>query len=238
MEQERPAVNQYEVWDMKTQSLAIAAAALIMAALIVASCSSAQSDWAKAGNENTVAAYQDFLSKHPKDQHANEAQAMIVQLQDDNAWAEAKHSGSTAAYQTYLQQSPQGSHAGEARDAIVAMERAAAWKSAQSEPTATSYSAFLQKYPTGPEVDQAKAKLKELAGYRVHLASESSDAKAQRKVTQLKSQFKDQFQDLTVTPDSSGKSFSIDSKGMTEQEANTACAAVKRKHAPCQVIRT
>lgn len=221
---------------MKTQSLAIAAAALLTSVLIVASCSSAQSDWAKAGNENTVSAYQNFLAAHPKDQHSNEAQAMILQLQDDNAWTEAKHSGATAAYQAYLQQSPQGAHAAEARDSITAMDRAAAWKSAQGAGSATSIQVFLQKYPAGPEADQAKAKLKDLTGYRVHLTSELSDAKAQRKVAQLKARFKDEFQDLTVTPDSSGKSFSIDSPGMTEQEAKSECEAVKRKHEACQVI--
>jgi outer membrane protein assembly factor BamD (BamD/ComL family) len=223
-----------EVWDMKTQSLAIAAA--LLTAALVASCSSAQSDWTKAGNEDTVAAYQNFLAAHPNDQHANEAQAMIAKLQDANAWSETKHSGTTAAYQTYLQQSPQGVHAAEARDQITAMDRAAAWKSAQAAGAVASIQAFLQKYPTGPEADQAKAKLKELSGYRAHLASESSDTRAQRKLAQLKARYKDQFQDLTVTPDSSGKSFSIDSQGMTEQEANSACELLKRKHEACQII--
>ena len=232
--QGRPTVKQYEVWDMKTQSLAIAAA--LLTAALIASCSSAQSDWAKAGRENTVLGYQNFLAAHPNDQHANEAQAMILQLQDDNAWAEAKHSGTSAAYQTYLQQSPQGVHAAEARDKVTAMDRAGAWKSAQGTGTGASIQAFLQKYPTGPEADQAKAKLKDLTGYRVHLASESSDTKAQRKLAQLKARHKDQFQVLIVTPDSSGKSFSIDSQGMTEQEAKSACEAVKLKHEACQVI--
>lgn len=219
---------------MKTQSLAIAAA--LLAAALVASCSSAQSDWAKAGNEDTVTAYKNFLAAHPDDQHANEAQAMILKLQDANSWSEAKHLGTTAAYQTYLQQSPQGVHATDARDQITAIDRAAAWKSAQAAGAVASIQAFLQKYPTGPEADQAKAKLKDLAGYRVHLASESSDTKAQRRLARLKARYKDQFQDLTVTPDTSGKSFSIDSQGMTEQEANSACEAVKHKHEACQVI--
>lgn len=219
---------------MKTQSLAIIAA--LLTAGLIAGCSSAQSDWAKAENDNTVLAYQNFLAAHPNDQHANEAQAMILKLQDGNAWAETKHSGTAAAYQSYLQQSPQGAHAAEARDEMTALDRAAAWKSAQGVGTVASVQAFVQKYPTGPEADQAKAKLKDLAGYRVHLASEPSDTKAQRKLAQLKARYKDQFQDLTVTPDSTGKSFSIDSKGMTEQEANSACVAVKRKHEACQVI--
>jgi hypothetical protein len=219
---------------MKTQSLAIAAA--LLTAGLVASCSSAQSDWAKAGSENTILGYQNFLAAHPNDQHANEAQAMVLQLQDDNAWVDAKHSGTTAAYQTYLQQSPQGAHAADARDKVTAMDRAAAWKGAQDAGTGTSIQAFLQKYPIGPEADQAKAKLKDLSSYRVHLASESSDNKAQRKLEQLKARHKDQFQDFIVTPDSSGKSFSIDSQGMTEQEAKSACEAVERKHEACQVI--
>ena len=219
---------------MKYQSLAFAVA--LLTAVLAASCSSAQSDWAKASNEDTVSAYQNFLAAHPNDQHAAEAQSMILKLQDANAWSEVKHTGTTAAYQTYLQQSPQGAHAAEARDQLTAMDRAEAWKSAQAAGATASIQAFLLKYPTGPEADQAKAKLEELAGYRVHLASESSDAKARQKLAQLKTRYKDQFRDLTVTPDSSGKSFSIDSQGMTEQEANSACEALKRKHGACQVI--
>ena len=83
----------------------------------------------------------------------------------------------------------------------------------------------------------AKAKLKDLGGYRLHLASESSDEKAQRRVAQLKGRLKDQVQDLTVTPTANGKSFSIDSTGMTEQEAKSACEAIKRKHESCQVVK-
>jgi hypothetical protein len=197
-----------------------------------------RSDWAKAANENTLSAYQSFLAAHPKDQHANQAQAMIMQLQDDNAWTEAKPSGTAAAYQTYLEQSAQGAHAAAARDAITAMDRATAWAAAQSAGSAESVEAFLQKYPTGPEAGQAKAKLKDLKGYRVQLASESSDAKAQRKLAQLKKRFEDQFHDgLSITPDPSGKSFSIDSQGMTEQEAQSACEAAKHEHEACRVIQ-
>jgi hypothetical protein len=222
---------------MRTQSQAIAASALVGLVLAMAGCSSAQSDWAKASSDNTVVAYQNFLAGHPNDQHATEAKAMLLQLQDDNSWAEARHTGTIASYQLYLQQSPQGTHAGEARDAITSIDREAAWKAAQTAGTATSMQAFLQKYPTGAEAEQAKTKLKDLTGYRVSLASESSNDKAQRKLAQLTARFGDQLHELVVTPDANGRSFSVDSNGMTEQEAKNACDAVKRKHQFCQVVQ-
>ena len=231
-----PVVKQHGVWKMKTRS-AIAAASLCGLALAIAGCGSSTADWNKASNENTVAAYQGFVAAHPKDPHASEAQALILQLQDDNSWAEAKRTATTAAYQTYLQQYPQGAHAGDARDAMKSMDRAAAWKTAQGAATATSVQAFLRQYPTGPEADQAKAKLKDLTGYRVRLASEPSEDRAQRKLARLQARFGEQLQGLLVTPDANGKSFSVDSAGMTEPQARTACEAVKHKHQGCQVVQ-
>ena len=220
-----------------TQSLAIAAASLCGLALAIAGCSSATSDWNKASNENTVAAYQSFVAAHPKDQHASEAQALILKLQDDNIWAEATHTGTTAAYEAYLQQYPQGTHAEDARETMTSMARAAAWKTEQDTASATAIQAFLQQYPTGPEADQAKAKLQVLTGYRVRLANEPSEDRAQRKLAQLKARFDEQLQGLLVTPDGNGKSFSIDSAGMTEQGARTACDAIKHKHQGCEVVQ-
>jgi outer membrane protein assembly factor BamD (BamD/ComL family) len=216
--------------------LAVAAAALLGVVLTISGCSSAQSDWTKAANENTVLAYQNFLAAHPKDEHTTEAQAKILQLQDDNGWIEAQHAGTTAAYQTYLQKFPQGSHAAAAHDAMISIDRAAAWKTAQSDGTAEAFEAFFQKYPTGSEADQAKT-IKDLTGYRVRLASESSDDKAKRKLTELKARFGDQLHDLVVTPDASRKSFYIDSGGMAEQGATRACQSIKRKHRACHVIQ-
>lgn len=222
---------------MRAQSVVVMAAWLCGAALALAGCSSASSDWNKASNTNTVAAYKDFLVSHPGDQHAAEAKAMILQLQDDASWSEAQHTGSTAAYQLYLEQFPQGSHATAAHDVMTSLDRAAAWKTAQAEGSAVGIEAFLQKYPTGPEAQQAKDRLKELTGFRVHLATESSKEKAERKLAQLQVRFAEQLPGLAVTADAGGKSFSIDSAGMTQEAAANACGAVKRKHEACQVIQ-
>lgn len=214
----------------------IPAAALLSISAVIFGCSSAQSDWAQAAQENTLPAYQKFIAAHPNDKHAFEAQAMILKLQDENGWQEAQHAGTNAAYENYLQQFAQGAHVAAAKDAMTSSDRAAAWKNVQAEGTATGVQSFLQKYPTGPEADLAKAKLKELTAYRVHLASESSESKAQRKLARLKSKLPQQGSDLSITPESDGKSYSIDSPAMSEAQATSDCATIKQLKESCQVV--
>jgi hypothetical protein len=177
------------------------------------------------------------LAAHPQDQGASEAEAVILRRQDDESWTEAKHTATTVAYQAYLKRYPKGIHAGDARNAVTSLGRAVAWKRAQGEGTTASIQAFLLEYPTGTEADQAKTKLEDLTDYRVRLASESSNDKAQRRLMQLKARFRNQVHDLVITPDVNGKSFSVDSDGMTEQEAKSACDGIKRKHQFCDVVQ-
>ena len=140
---------------MRSLSTSIGALALISQLVLVAGCHSAQSDWEKASSLNTIAAYQDFLNKHPNDERATEAKAMIRQQEDNDAWDIARHEGSVVAYQGYLEKYPQGAHAPAAKTAMIDINRAADWKTAQSG-DAAAVQAFLNKYPAGAEVDQAK----------------------------------------------------------------------------------
>ena len=87
-------------------------------ALALAACGTAQKDWTNASTVNTVSSYQAFLDKHPKDEHAQEAQTRIAALQDDAAWKTAQGGNSSDSYQAYLQAEPNGTHAQAARDAI------------------------------------------------------------------------------------------------------------------------
>src|SRR6185437_10272966 len=104
---------------------------LIAVAAVLAACSSAESDWKKADSQNTTAAYQDFLTHHPNDTHAQEARDRIAKLEDDQAWADAQKANTTDGYQQYLQKEPNGAHAQEAQTQVTALERAADWKAAQ-----------------------------------------------------------------------------------------------------------
>ncbi len=221
---------------MNIRSVIPAMACLLSLSAAITGCSSAQSDWTKAASDNTVPAYQTFIAAHPNDKHAFEAQAMILKLQDENAWQEAQHAGTNSAYESYLQQHAEGAHVAAAKEAMTAADRAAAWKSMQGQATAAGVQAFLQKYPTGAESDLARTQLKELTAYKVHFATESSEAKAERKLAHLKSKLPQQGSDLSITPAGDGKSYSIDSPAMSEAQATNDCAAIKQMKENCQAV--
>ena len=208
-------------------------------ALTLAACGTAQKDWTNASTVDTVSAYQAFLDKHPKDEHAQQAQTRIAALQDDVAWKTAQGGNSTDSYQAYLQAEPNGTHAQAARDAMMGLDRANAWKTAQSAGSAAALQAFLQKYPQGSEADQARQKLAAIrSNYRAELGHYHNERAAQRKRSELQSRFSKVLVEVDVVPpDSANKEFRVMSGLMDRQDASSACTSLKRDHQPCEVVK-
>jgi DNA polymerase III delta prime subunit len=222
---------------MSTPVLRLLAASLASTVFFAAGCNSAASDWSKAKADNTVAAYQSFLAAHPNDEHAAEAKSTISSLEDGDAWTGAQHANTVMAYQAYLDKFPQGSNAAAARDAITGLKRAEAWKAAQSG-TVAALRSFVQEYPTGPEAALAKTQIDKLSAYHVQLAKESTDARAQKRLARLKAQLDQQVPGLKVSAPTSGKSsFSIESDGMTQDDATALCKTLEKNRHNCEVVK-
>lgn len=204
--------------------------------VVLAGCNAAGSDWNKAVAQNTVASYQNFISAHPDDQRAGEAHMRLIAIQDDQAWAATSISQSADRYQKYLTAWPAGRHDQEAREAIASAETTD-WNTAKTDGSVAAIQGFLQKYPNGADVAQAKAKLTELTAYRVELASEPTEIKAEHKLAQLKRRLGAKVQDLSVIPPASeGGKYSIASMGMSQAQAQQTCDSVKASHQPCEVV--
>ena len=81
-----------------------------------------RADWEQAARDNTVASYQQYLSKHPAGPNAPEANNRIAALQaqaaDTAAWNAAKTANRADAYQQYLTSFPQGVYVPQAMAAI------------------------------------------------------------------------------------------------------------------------
>jgi outer membrane protein assembly factor BamD (BamD/ComL family) len=210
-----------------------------LCALLLA-CSSTDADWQQATSAGTIAAYQNFLKQHPNGQHADEARNRIHSLEDDQAWMNAMNTNTQEGYRGYLSAQPNGAHAQEARDHITGIQRAAAWKTAQSEGTPAALQAFLQKYPQGPESDAARAELDKINNqYRVQLAAFRSKKAADRDSARLKRRFRKVLHDVVVIPSTpTDKLNRVTSDEMSEADANSACAKLKRSHQACRVIKT
>ncbi len=144
---------------MKKWRLAVAAAALAM----VAACSNPEADWKQAEAENTEAAFQAFLQKHPDGEWAQKAQSQLDALKDTTDWENAQASDAIEAYNNYLLAHPTGAHMGEARQRITELETESAWRTAQAAGTREALEDFLIRYADAPQAEQARAQLAALA---------------------------------------------------------------------------
>ena len=210
----------------------------VAAGLLVA-CSSTQSDWEQARGRNTIASYQTFLGKHPNTSQSVEARNRIQALQDERAWAQARQANTDQAFETYLQQQPSGMHVAQAKGLIGASERWAAWIVASSAGTTEALEAFLEEYPQGREAKQAKAELSQITGYRVQLASFRSEKQAEKIRELLQGKYGDVLGSVVIVPVSGtgANVHVVRSAPMGQDEANNACAKLKRDHQVCEVIR-
>jgi len=214
---------------------------ILLTVVVLVACSSPESDWEKADAQGTVAAYQAFLKDHPSNVHADQARDRIHALEDEQAWAEAQKTNTQESFQTYLQNQPKGVHSAEAHDLIAALERSAAWKAAQANATATALQEFLEKYPQGREADQARAQLQTLkAGeYRVQLATFRSKHEAEKVRAKLQARYGKELREVTVVPATPPDKLNrVESAPMTLDDAQSACAKLKKEHRHCEVVKS
>ena len=211
----------------------------VITAGALAACSSPNGDWQKANQQNTVAAYQQFIQQHPSDARVEQARNRINALNDEQAWNTAKSANTLDAYQQYLQVQPNGMHAADAQDKVNTLQQDAAWQTAQSTNTAAGYQDFLQKYPNSSHGDDAKAALQKLTGFQVQLASTSSKTMADKVAKRLKDKFGSDLQDVVVVPPTGkSKMLEVRSAPMTEDDAKAACAKLKKAHQHCTVVKS
>jgi SPOR domain len=209
----------------------------VVAAALIVACSSAESDWNQASQTNTVAAYQDFLSKHADDQHAAQAKQQIATLQDNQAWATAQQANSAAGYQEYLSSMPNGAHAQEAHDKLTALQATDAWNSTKNNPTEASLNSFLQMYPNAAEAQDARQMLGTL-DYRAQLGTFPSSDAADKAKAKLQDKYGSVLQQVMVMqPMGKSKSYHLASAAMTQDQAKAACAQVKKSGQHCDVVK-
>ncbi|MEP6549371.1 MAG: SPOR domain-containing protein [Gammaproteobacteria bacterium] len=158
-------------------------------------------------------------------------------FRDDQAWATAQRGNSVASYQEYLKTEVGGVHADDARYQLTGFERATAWKSVQSDPSVASLEQFLQKYPEGAESNEARQKLDSMA-YRVQLAEAHNKAGAERKRAELQARFGTVVHGLVVVPPVAPDThYQVSSGPMSRADADSACAALERKHQHCAAVK-
>lgn len=242
---------------MKTLRLAVA----VVAPFMLFGCANPEADWQKAEAENTEAAYQAFLEKHPEGEWAERAQAQLDALKDARDWENAQTADAIEAYNNYLLAHPAGAHMGEARQRITELEQEAAWGAAQRAGTREALEDFLARYPDAPQADQARSQIAALTtpppqptakpprpsgksaqppkgNYQVQLGAFSTMDKAQSEKARIEKRHGASLGTLTIQkPSGSDRLYRLKTAGMTERAARSACQKLKSSGQECMVVR-
>ena len=212
----------------------------LMAGVLVA-CSSQEADWAKANGQGTVTAYHEFFKTHPDNTHAEVARSRILSVEDEQAWTAAQSANTPEAFQQYLQKETNGVHSVDARDRINAFERDAAWKLAEVVVAKPVLQDYLVRYPQRPEAEQAHIQLEKLDAeeYRVQLAAFREKSEADRVRARLQTRYgRLLHQVVVVSPSPSDKLNRVSSEPMSLDDAQSACATLKKARQNCEVTKS
>jgi HEAT repeat protein len=139
-----------------------ARASLVAMCILFAACDSQQKRWSEATSANTIASYQQFLTRFPDSEHAREADRRIEALRQRDAVDSARRAGTTAALERVLEKYPGDAAAPELRakletlyfDQTAAIGSLAAWQS------------FLEKRPTSPHASKARERVEAILAER------------------------------------------------------------------------
>jgi cell division septation protein DedD len=236
-------------------SLARAGVILLSVFMLAAAsgCSHEQRDWHSAQAANTIEAYEQFITEHPKSARATDAQALVVQLTDARDWQRASTTDTADAYRQFLLQHPQSKTASEAR---IRIENFGLSASASPAPAAALAPGPAAAPPApAPEAKAPRAARpaprphpaepvpsSEGGPYSVQLGAFASETKAQNQWRRLNARYAALLQgaiaDIERGQGRGGRRlYRLKAKGLTEARARQICAAFKKHSQGCVLVR-
>lgn len=138
-------------------------ASLVVFAALLGACSNPESDFRAAEAANTEAAWRDFISQHPDNTLAGQAQQRLHDLREQQDWQKALQAQSPEALRAYLQAHPMGPNADAALEQLLDLERRFIWQTAIRTATREAFENFLLQYPDAPEAAEARERIAALA---------------------------------------------------------------------------
>lgn len=180
MDPARPDDREGEI--MKTSRICLVG--IFSAGLLLAGCSSQNSDWQHAQQKNTIAAYQQFIKKYPDSKHVADAKQQIAHINQQREiqqaradWQRTRKLDSAPAYRQFLQNHPNSQYADQAHQRINDIQRMNQWAYARSSNNVQALQEFISQYPNSPQAAQAHQELEKL---------QAAQAKQQQQVAAAK----------------------------------------------------
>ncbi len=119
--------------------------------------------WENTLSENTLEAYDSFLSEYPESEYATLAMERAKKVKDSLAWIKATDLNSISGYQSYLEEFEEGEYTALAFDTIEYMEAdSMAWATSAEVNSISAYNRYLDDYPEGRFIDLAAISIKRI----------------------------------------------------------------------------
>jgi len=109
-------------------------------------CGTTERDWKQATANKTAAAYKDFVAKHPRSAHVDEADAAIESLD----WSAAKSANTARAFNDFVAAHPQSPDASEAKARAETLD----WNGLKGAKALDSYIDFYNHYPRSSRLEK------------------------------------------------------------------------------------
>jgi hypothetical protein len=122
--------------------------------LLLTGCATTTSDWTRAQQSNTVAAYKQSLHKHPDSKFNKPAHESIEHLH----WKQTTNADRINAYKEFARRYPNSKFSIEAGKRIVRLIELG-WKEAQQINTVKSYQTFLRLNPSREYAEKARERI-------------------------------------------------------------------------------
>lgn len=139
-------------------------------------------NWEKACRENTIAAYENYLSKSTFKHYEDEAHGAIENLmreEIDNAWTTAQSKNTIEGYEKFVEKYPNCSYAPMARERLDLLKADAAWKDVESSFVVADLQNFIDTYPSYPNVKTLRVRIKAINGLRYYNDGQLESAAAE-----------------------------------------------------------
>ena len=239
----------------------VLSAMAVLSLLPMAGCDRPEAAWEQAREQDTVAAYQEFLQQYPEAPQVAEAEERIQTLRREERWEQVRQADTIEAYQEFLGQFPEGPQAEEARAAIEARERLSRWQMLEGSDDIAALREFAVRYDAHPLAGEARQRIAGLEAearareqareaerqrrlaeeaartHRVQLAALRTEEQARAGVYRLQERLADMLGDTKLEVVQSGSYHFVRTEPMEEEQASDICQRLKARNQDCLVVK-
>jgi len=135
--------------------------ALLCIAILMNGCA-VNKDFERAQQTNSIAAYENYISKHPNSKYTETAKARLAKLYESRDWENALNYNTISGYEEFMNSHPNSAYNSTAEKNILKLKEQRDWESIKYYGNLSDFKNFINRYPYGAHYYEARAKINEL----------------------------------------------------------------------------